>query len=399
MIGLGFFVCWLPETHSIHAHSVWNHQLGRQLLVSEQTASILSNLVAMALTLVGPRLWILLKALFFWVLARYERRSKRRSTHGGIIGHNQYQPNATFTDNFSMNDNLATIENSHSELGAALDLIAKVFKLLKADRIQLFIPSPMSRRHCQSLPKVARLWNNLIHQPADVIVPFILSAAFIGLFVAQSSSSMFSARILTDKIALSIPPKCSTRILTSFDAAIPYTKQCYHAEDGAEGCNFFYNQTISYIEKANETCPFRGKTCAWGRNSALSFDTGLVDAHFLGINAQKKYQFRRKMLCAPLLPDGDFIISDTGSDNTTFIKYSVPFQIYPRYSQRYNITSETGTDKPTSAKYLSGKHMTHNPGYDKDNGMWIRWAYPKSLYQAKLSFLKANTIRFLTNTH
>lgn len=315
----------------------------------------------MALTLVGPRLWILLKAFFFWALAHHKRRSGRRSTHEGVIGHapldlprvsnlptshNQNQSQATFTHDFSISDNLATIENSHSELGAALDLITKGFKLLKADRIQLFIPSPVSKRHCQSLPKIARLWSNFIQQPVDVMVPFLLSAAFIGLFVAQSSSSILSARILTDKIALSIPPGCTTgfRLSTttfalSFDAAIAYTKQCYHAEEGAEGCNFFYNQSIKYIEKANQTCPFRGKTCAWGRNSALSFDTGLVDAHFLGINSQKKYQFRRKMLCAPLLPDGDFIISETGTDNTTSIRYSP-----------------------------SPKHTTHS---HKDNRIWI----------------------------
>lgn len=291
----------------------------------------------MALTLAGPRLWILLKAFFFWAFTHYERRSKRHSMQGEFVGHdlpdlprvsdlptshNQNQPNATFTHNFSMGENLTTIENSHSELGAALDLMAKVFKLLKADRIQLFIPSPISKRRCQSLAKIARPWNNLIQQPFDVVVPFILSAAFIGLFVAQSSSSILSARILTDKIALSILPRCSYRLTTSFEVAIAYTTQCYHAEEGAEGCNFFYNQTIGYIEKANQTCPFRGMTCAWGRNSAVSFDTGLVDAHFLGINAPKKYQFRRKMLFAPLLPDGDFIISETGTDNITHIKYS-----------------------------------------------------------------------------
>lgn len=297
----------------------------------------------MALTLVGPRLWILLKAFFFWALTRHGRHSQRRSTHEGIIGHapldlprvsdlptshNQNQSHETFTHDFSISDNLATIESSHSELGAALDLITKVFKLLRTDRIQLFIPSPMSRRHCQSLPKIVRVWNNFLQHPVDVMVPLLLSAAFIGLFVAQLSGSVMSARILTDKIALSTPPRCNPAWMeplntssSLFYVAAAYTKQCYHAEEGAEGCNFFYKQSIKYIERANQTCPFRGKTCALGRNSALSFDTGLVDAHFLGINAQKKYQFRRKMLCAPLLPDGDFIISETGADNTTSIKY------------------------------------------------------------------------------
>lgn len=302
----------------------------------------------MALTLAGPRLWILLKAFGFWAFARYERRSKRRSTQGEFFGHDlpdpppvsdlstshhQNHPNATVTHNLVMSDNLATIENSHSELRAALDLITKVFKLLKADRIQLFIPAPMSKRRWQSLAKITRPWKNLIQQPFDVVVPFILSAAFIGLFVAQSSGSVLSARILTDKIALSIPPSCTYRWTISLEEAAAYAKHCYHAEEGAEGCNFFYNQSIGYIETVNETCPFRGMTCAWGRHSAVSFDTGFVDAHFLGINTPRKYQFRRKMLCAPLLPDGDFIVSRTATENLTSNEYLYyhPLRASPRF--------------------------------------------------------------------
>ena len=161
------------------------------------------------------------------------------------------------------------------------------------------------------------------------------SSIFIGLFVAQSSNSILSARILTNKMALSITPRCSPRFELSFDTAIAYTKQCYHAEERAEGCSFFYNQTIKYIEKANETCPFRGKTCAWGRRSALSFDTGLVNAHFLGINAPQKYQFRKKLLCAPLLPDGNFIISGITNNGKTCIYYS-PVLKYTMYNSRWN---------------------------------------------------------------
>ena len=322
----------------------------------------------MALTLTGPRLWILLKAFVFWAFAHCERRSKRRSTRGEFIGHNlpdlppvadfstshhQNQPNATFTDN------LTTIKNSHSELGAALDLMTKVFKLLKADRIQLSIPTPLSKRRWQSLAKITRPWRNLIQQPFDVVVPFILSAAFIGLFVAQSSGSVLSARILTDKIALSISPRCPIRWSRSFKQATLYSNHCYHAEEGAEGCNFFYNQSIGYIEKANETCPFRGMTCAWGRNSAVSFDTGLVDAHILGINAPRKYQFRRKMLCAPLLPDGDFIVSGTGTENTTSNNYSL-YQALSAYPH-----------SPTLISYSPSNQMTTTARFNGAKGLWI----------------------------
>ena len=38
----------------------------------------MSNLVAMALTMAGPRLWILIKALFAWLIGIYERARQGR---------------------------------------------------------------------------------------------------------------------------------------------------------------------------------------------------------------------------------------------------------------------------------------------------------------------------------
>lgn len=88
------------------------------------------------------------------------------------------------------------------------------------------------------------------------------------------------------------------------DRAIAHVRNCHHAKSRADGCNFFHNQTI--LEKANETCLFLGQTCALGGNSAVAFDTSFIDAKYLGINAAKRYQFRRKTRCAPLVPDSVF---------------------------------------------------------------------------------------------
>lgn len=332
-IVLGSFVCLLITFSKLDLGLLRNETiiLGRQFLVSQRTASILSNLVAMALTLVGPRLWLLLKAFFFWALAYYNRRSLHRAIHDRaqpnllpvshmvvIPDEAQHNPNHSI----SMTDTLETIENSHSELGAALQLINRFWKLLKAGRIELSTPGSLSRRYCQLF---ARPWNNFIGQPVDVLVPFILSAAFIGLFVAQSSSSVLSAGIVSDSTALSTSPRCSIERPIGFDRALAYTKLCYHAEEGADGCNIFDNQTIKYTEKANETCPFIGKAC-------VTFDTGLIDAKFLGINAAKRYQFRRRMSCAPLIPD-----------DRSSIRYQFPNKNgtqnrhLPMYQVRYNI--------------------------------------------------------------
>ena len=51
---------------------------GHQFLVSDSTASILSNAVAIALTLTGPRLWKLLKTFFIHIFNSCARCRRRR---------------------------------------------------------------------------------------------------------------------------------------------------------------------------------------------------------------------------------------------------------------------------------------------------------------------------------
>ena len=134
---------------------------------------------------------------------------------------------------------------------------------------------------------------------------------FLGIFVAESTGSILSAAIVGDSTALASSTRCSIdteywhNIVSGSRArAAAYAKQCYNARIGADGCNFFYSQSIPYNERSNETCPFMSQTCAFGPSGAVSFDTGLLDAGVLGLNAAKRYQFRRNSTCVPLIPDG-----------------------------------------------------------------------------------------------
>ena len=47
--------------------------------------------------------------------------------------------------------------------------------------------------------------------------------------------------------------------------------------------------------------------CAQGRFAAHTFDTGWIEAKHLGLSTAKRYQFRRKTTCAPLVADGEHI--------------------------------------------------------------------------------------------
>ena len=267
--------------------------------MSQYHASVLSNLVAVALTLAGPRLWILIKALLFSVVDMYKRHLTRRRglpTSSNIARQNR----AAHLTHFEI-ENLETTRTSHSELGAALSLLKNLWHHLGSGRIGL--PAGLVSRRKEWTKSVSRIWTNLIQRPFDIIASIFLSALFVGIFVAESSANVLSANIVSDTTALVSSAKCTfySRCLgPAGSAAFWYSQQCYQAPLGADGCNFFYNQSIGYKEKSEDVCPFAGPLCIKARNSALTFDTGLVDASIIGVNSATQFQFRRTTTCAPL---------------------------------------------------------------------------------------------------
>lgn len=282
--------------------------LGRQILVSEYTASILGNLVAIALTLAGPRLWILFKALAAGanyhcrdIITRFLRHYRHNPSERSIL----------------MNHNVITTEESHSELGAAHELLENVWKQLGADRIELPLGSTTGAasvtrnqgwRNSVS-GNLTKLWTNFLRHPMDIAISIILSVILIGLFVAETSGNILSARIVSDAIAqihssnCSIVPPWEVKYDPPNYQASRYAQKCYDAPLGSDGCNDFYNQSIGFIERSNDACPFSGNVCAQGRYSALTFDTGYVHAKTIGLNVAQMFYLRRSTTCAPLVPD------------------------------------------------------------------------------------------------
>ena len=56
-------------------------------------------------------------------------------------------------------------------------------------------------------------------------------------------------------------------------------------------------------------------------------DTGFVDSDVLGINVDRRYHFRRKMTCAPLVT------------NSTYIRYEVYNESIGYYYSDYDVAS------------------------------------------------------------
>lgn len=281
---------------------------GYQFLVTDYQASIMSNLIAMALTLAGPRLWILIKPFSFWVLRQWRRH------HGRNKEPREMLPGQT----------MDIIEESHSELSAALRLVVEVVRRLRP-RIELSDESTngvrkTTRHRCYG--PLASAWRNFLSRPCDIVVSLLLSSAFVGIFVAGSSGSVLSAGIVSDTTALAssrhcFPPDDKPSALSQ---AASYSQQCYKKSRETEGCQHFYQQYIAYSEKAIHRCPLRYGGCAVqstaannnfpegdignqgqsaARDVGVSFDTGFVESNVIGINAPKRYSFRRTATCAP----------------------------------------------------------------------------------------------------
>lgn len=303
---------------SLKATFLMSQILGRQFLVSQYHASIFSNLVAIALTLAGPRLWTLLKALVLYVLDIYTSHSNRRNrlpTHVNLpltfrlpsLPSDRDQNGAAHRVHFE-HDSLNATETSHSELGAAMMLIKNIWEFLKSGRIELSSGPTHGKRNWLGFRTASKIWKNFLQRPFDIIVSLLLSVFFVAMFVAESTANVLSVNIVGDTSAIVSTPKCNLRYVSYKDTnAADYRQRCYRAKLGADGCNFFYNQSITYTEKCENNCPFPGGTCARESSPALTLDTGLIDAGLIGINSEKRYHFRRTTTCAPLKADGEFI--------------------------------------------------------------------------------------------
>ena len=353
--------------------------IDRQFLVSQYHASIMGNIVAVALSLSTPRLWILLKALMLGIYHHLRTKSherKNRSTVSRMVAQtipSIHPPPSVLLTTFHQvsHENVVITEESHSELGAARDILRNTWDQLTTRSIRLPIyvanwkHTPF--RKCRSW--VLILWSNLLHYSTEVITSLILSIIFIGVFVAESSGSILSAHIITDGVAVSAGSFCAQDAPTSVngysnqgDMALAYADRCYGASTATDGCNYLYNQSISYLETSNDTCPFLGDVCLEGTRSAITLDTGLPDARYLGINSAQRFQFRRSTTCAPLVSDGRYVKEVINSDGQASYNYY--------YGPIWNGTSPGNWVKETWSAINPSADWTvpgFSKGFDRNN--------------------------------
>ena len=179
--------------------------------------------------------------------------------------------------------------------------------------------------------------------PSTIMI--VINTVLFGLFVAQAIAGVFSAKIASDRAGLSSSQHCGIwqfnenaggeaadrDDLNNYQKetrASQYARTCYNSPDptGPFSCRVFYNQSIAYNTKTHQLCPFASsELCQDGLYSAISFDTGYIDASVIGINSPTAHKFRRTSSCSPLNLSEPYVLpSSPGTNGTAYNYYYGP---------------------------------------------------------------------------
>ena len=159
-----------------------------------------------------------------------------------------------------------------------------------------------------------------------------------GVFVALVVAGISSAKIATDRAALSSSSACG---IWRFDyekageeaayrddlhsyfqeaRAGQYARSCYNTSISSSlstSCDSFYQKEINYTKTTGRECPFKStEMCVDNAFSAVEFGTGLRDASEIGINADITHKFRRSTIFSPLNTSEEYVkpIPSTGGN-------------------------------------------------------------------------------------
>jgi hypothetical protein len=209
------------------------------------------------------------------------------------------------------------------------------------ETIRTIIDGPQNNR--EKAWKLFKYYAKSQNKPGSTQFLVWICIAFIfAIWIGWLFMGIFSAKVATDRAALSSSTHCGIWTLDENagdeDAARAdlsdhqkekrageYARHCYGSSIAVDSnrCDFFYRQDIPFTNKSGHPCPFSPNLCLYGLYSAVSFDTGLVDASSIGINYKTTHKFRRNTTCSPLNMDYPYVRNETSldSDETSYYYY------------------------------------------------------------------------------
>ena len=311
-------------------------------------AQWLKTLVAVFLALSGTYISEIVKSFFFWFKLWWDKSSKHPERQP-LLSNSQLQGAVT-----------ARVDATQTETETEQN--GSAYRNDDSQNHDEENPLDIVKRSKGGRETALNLLKHALQRGADfsgthaVAMVSIITVMF-AFFVAQVIAGVFSARVATDRAALISSAHCG---IWAFDweagdeaaaradlqqyheeaRAGQYARNCYGSQNTTDStrCDFFYRKSIGFTSTSLDKCPFTShELCSGGLYSAVTFDTGLVDASSLGINSEILHKFRRKTTCSPLDMDYPYIRKGSSQDpkNTTYYYY---------YGRRFDDTAVPWVD-------------------------------------------------------
>ena len=277
----------------------------------------------------------------------------------------------------------ATSLNNHHELKQTTHLSMNEHMHLQLEGIQdrNYCPSEIWRLFCSLFTRIKLLDTDRstftrsirFHEDPHEILAFVFVASFFFLaFLDMTTSSILSAGIITDSLALSDSADCGIWQGLGIEwktvrAADQYRKDCYVSRSSPPpSCQPLATDKIPYKTASNTSCPFDDSgACVQGPMISFTLETGMIDSAILGIIAplDQRCFFQRTMTCAPILQDNRHIYLRYINLKEYWIYEYGPRLINDPRLNSYNLTSlnywtELLPVEKTAGNFLNGTYWT-----------------------------------------
>jgi hypothetical protein len=326
-----------------------------QWLVTNKTADILSNALAVFLTIAAKSSFAIVKRC---ILVIDEKNPDKIAP-----------------------EVLDVVRESHSAEGLFWRLCKLLFSGVAAGLIELptsgLLPHN-SRFRVPSRESLAHTWENLMDRlkglPWALFLAFVMVTLYIGLMLV----SIFSVLVVNNSVAMSDHPGCGLFTPNSSEGVLPnpyfsmwkryyhnvesesgdYAKRCYNGASPAGSCDDFYQPSIPFTVTDNDTCPFKddsGSLCVGGSSGALTLTTGQIRPEAIGINTKFKYTFVRQTTCSPLITDDRYV--------KPYVSDGQPLKFRYFYGNRTGESACSGGFSNCTFELSNGLHIDIDPFY------------------------------------
>jgi hypothetical protein len=240
---------------------------------------------------------------------------------------------------------LDAVRESHSPEGLFWRLCTLLCGGVFAGIIELPAPGLVPRRfRVPSRQDLRHTWENFVDRLKGLPWGLFLAFSMATLYIGTILISIFSVLVVDNSVAISNHAACSIVISNGSAGLEPnpylstwkkyfydiesesgeYARRCYNGSNLADSCNYFYQPSIPFTIRHNDTCPFKsefGPLCVGGTSGAFTLKTGYVRPEAIGINTKHKYTFVRQATCSPLITDDRFVRPFFDENKSLYFRY------------------------------------------------------------------------------